>query len=318
VGDGAIDGTFSYSSSNSGVITINNMTATIQNVGTSLISITFTPSNSSEYNQASSSLQVIVAPATQTISFTSTVGNKTVGDAPVTLTATVSGNGTNQYGNITFSSSDSAVVHISGSTATFVGAGSCTIYANAAATQYYTGGIDSQAVTVTGSGGVPCFTAGTMIRVPSGEVAVETLRRGDLVVTASGLVVPVKAALLTRVAKTTADTAPYLIPAGTYGFAAQPRDLVLSPTHGIQIRKGVWMPPFFAAKSTTEIKQIRIGEAVDYYHLECPIYLRDNLVANGCVVESFGAFQTTKNPYTYSARLGGFTRSSQVSHVARA
>jgi hypothetical protein len=157
-----------------------------------------------------------------------------------------------------------------------------------------------------------------MIRTPTGEVAVETLRRGDLVTTASGLVVPLQAALHTRIETTIADTAPYLIPARTFG-SAQPRDLILSPTHAIQIRKGVWMHPFIAAKTNTAIRQILLGEAVDYYHLECPMYFRDNLVANGCITESFGVRQIKICPYTWSKRLGGFTRSAAtVTHVARA
>jgi hypothetical protein len=161
-----------------------------------------------------------------------------------------------------------------------------------------------------GSGGpVLCFTRGTMIRVPGPEkeAAVETLKPGDLVTTADGRVVAIKGLYETRVAATTKETAPYLIPAGTYG-AAQPRDLLLSPRHAIQIRKGIWNFPSFATRTNAAIRQIGIGEAVDYYHLECPVFLRDNLIANGCVVESFGTLQIKHNPYTYSARLGGFTR----------
>jgi len=154
---------------------------------------------------------------------------------------------------------------------------------------------------------VPCFTKGTMIRVPSGEVAVETLKAGDLVTTADGRTVAIKGLYKTRIAATTKETAPYLIPAGTYG-SAQPRDLLLSSKHAIQIRKGVWNFPGFATQTNPAIRQIAVGEAVDYYHLECPVFLRDNLIANGCVVESFGTLQIKHNPYTYSARLGGFTR----------
>lgn len=155
-----------------------------------------------------------------------------------------------------------------------------------------------------GSGPVPCFTRGTMIRVPGGEAAVETLKRGDLVVTADGRTVAIKGLYKTHVAVTTAETAPYLIPAGLYSN----RDLLLSPKHAIQIRKGVWNFPGFATRTNAAIRQVAVGEAVDYYHLECPVFLRDNLVANGCVVESFGTLQVNRNPYTYSARLGGFTR----------
>jgi hypothetical protein len=65
-----------------------------------------------------------------------------------------------------------------------------------------------------------------------------------------------------------------------------------------------------AAVKKSAVRQIKVGEPVTYYHVECPVYLRDNLVANGCVVESFGARQTKTSPYTYSKRLNGFTRTS--------
>jgi len=160
-----------------------------------------------------------------------------------------------------------------------------------------------------GGGGVACFTAGTMILTPGGEVAVETLKAGDLVTTASGLTVPLTAALTTHVVVTTVETAPYLIPSGTFG-AAQPRDLILSPTHFFQIRKGVWIPAAGAALRSSKVCQIHVGQPVTYYHLECPVYLRDNLVANGCIVESFGGRQTKRDPYTYSKHLKGSTRTS--------
>lgn len=135
------------------------------------------------------------------------------------------------------------------------------------------------------------------------------LQQGDLVTTASGRVVPVKNVYTSRIAKTTKGTAPYLIPARTYG-SVQPRDILLSPLHMLQIRKGVWTNPAIAAKTKSAIHQVSVGEIVEYYHIECPLYLQDNLIANGCVVESFGAQQIDHNPYTYSKRLGGFTRES--------
>lgn len=158
-----------------------------------------------------------------------------------------------------------------------------------------------------GGGNIPCFTAGTLILTPGGEVAVETLKAGDFVTTSAGLTVPLKAALTTRVAVTTKKTAPYLVPGGTYG-SAQPRDLILSPNHAFQMRRGLWMAPVEAAETKSAVHQVRVGEPVNYYHLECPVYLRDNLVANGCVVESLGIFQAKKHPYHFSKRFGGYVR----------
>ena len=162
--------------------------------------------------------------------------------------------------------------------------------------------------------GVPCFIRGTLIRTPSGEVAVEELTQGDLVTTASGLIVRIKGIYTTHVERTTKETAPYLIPAGTYG-SAQPKELILSPVHAFQIRKSVWMVPAMASLMNPAIRQIFMGESVDYFHLECPVYLRDNLIANNCIVESFGLHQTKKSPYTFSKRLGGYTRPASSTEV---
>ena len=223
-------------------------------IGTAIITVTFTEKSGigipGQWAFTTQTIQVTVIKGTQFVNF-SPVGPKTVGDAPVSLTAYVTGNDNARYGSISFVSTSPNIIGINDSTATFLSAGISQLQALAAANQYYNQGTSTpENVTVSGGGGggaVPCFTAGTMIRVPSGEVAVETLRRGDLVVTAAGLVVPLTGCLKTRVAMTTKETAPYLIPAGTYG-STQPRDLVLSPTHAIQIRKGVWMPPFLAAR----------------------------------------------------------------------
>jgi hypothetical protein len=323
-------GTYTYNLSNASYIAISNSTTPTANVtttaigGPTTITVTFTQATGvpGTYNQTNKTMNVNVAKGDQTVTFyPSSISTKAVGDAPIQLIAEVSGQDFANYGAITYSSSNPSVVDIAGSTATFVGAGSAQIIATAAETSYYNPGFAYLNATVTGGGGggggIPCFTAGTMIRVPSGEVAVETLKAGDLVVTAAGRTVPLKAALTTHVEKTTVATAPYLIPAGTYG-SAQPRELVLSPAHAFQIRKGVWLAPCAATKLNPAVRQIRVGEEVTYYHLECPVFLRDNLVANGCVTESFGSRQMTKHPYTWSSRLGGFTRSPASSHVTRA
>jgi len=271
--------------------------------------ITITLPHGSTFSPAGQNVTVLYYPApllNQSPLFITDPGALAVGDSPFTLAFT----GGNGKGSIIFSSDNTTVISISGTLATIIGAGSCTITLERGADSSYNSASATRSVTVSPSSGspVPCFTRGTMIRVPGPEkeAAVETLKRGDLVVTADGRTVAIKGLYTTRVV-TTVVTAPYLIPAGTYG-SAQPRDLLLSPKHAIQIRKGVWNFPGFATLTNPAIRQVAMGEAVDYYHLECPVFLRDNLIANGCVVESFGTLQVKHNPYTYSARLGGFTR----------
>jgi hypothetical protein len=126
--------------------------------------------------------------------------------------------------------------------------------------------------------------------------------------TADGRAVPAKIYYM-EFKKTTAVTAPYTIPAGTFGLKTE---LTVSPLHAFQMRKGVWMIPAVAAKISSAVVQKSIGKPIVYYHVECPHYLRDNLVVDGIVVESYGATQMKglETPYTWCRSLKGFTRAS--------
>jgi hypothetical protein len=78
------------------------------------------------------------------------------------------------------------------------------------------------------------------------------------------------------------------------------------------------MLPFKAATLSAKVQQIGVGEPVTYYHLECPNYLRDNLVTNGCVVESYAGKQMeSRSPYTWNESLKGYTRASERAVAAR-
>lgn len=172
------------------------------------------------------------------------------------------------------------------------------------------GAVNSASATVQyAPANVPCFTVGTRILTPMGYRTVETLCDDDLVVTAAGLTVPVKVHSNTfkAIAK---ENAPYIIPAHAFGRNAPAAELRLSPLHAFQIRKGVWQSGRTA--NNPNVKQYDIGKDVTYYHLECPNYFRDNLVVDGCVVESFAGKQVAEHSvvYTPCPRLGGFTRAS--------
>ena len=159
---------------------------------------------------------------------------------------------------------------------------------------------------------VPCFPAGTRILTASGYKTVETLTQGELVLTADGRQVPVKL-YGKHLSVTTTATAPYKVPKGTFGLQ---NDLLLSPDHAFQIRKGLWMLPKRAALLSDRVEQVGVGSPVTYYHLECPSYLRDNLVVDGTVVESYGG--KAKSPYTYSESLKGYTRSATTKFLTKA
>jgi hypothetical protein len=157
---------------------------------------------------------------------------------------------------------------------------------------------------------IPCLVAGTAIRVEGGvEKMVEDLTYADKIVTSDGRVVPIRALYTTTITASDVN-APYLIPAGVFGKAWPPRDIVLSPKHAIQSRRDIWQIPDFAATVYKKIRKTMIGSEVRYYHIELPNYYTDNIVANGCIVESFAGQQVDRSRtlYKYDKAHGGFIR----------
>jgi len=164
---------------------------------------------------------------------------------------------------------------------------------------------------------VKCFPPGTLIATGTGYRAVETLKTGDLVLTADNRQVPIKAYSFTIT--TTADTAPYKIPKNSLGPSMPAADLHLSPLHAFQLKKGLWHIPKYAAKQYSAIQQYDVGKKIPYYHFECPNFFTDNLIADGCIVESYAGKQLVemKTIYTYNKKLHGCTRANASAHNVR-
>jgi hypothetical protein len=158
---------------------------------------------------------------------------------------------------------------------------------------------------------LPCFVAGTRIMTPTGEKLVEDLRSGDIILSADGRKLPATI-YSTKIAKTTNQTAPYLIPANAFSKSYPPQDIILSPKHAIQSRKGVWEIPQFAEGRYPAVQKTKVGEAVEYFHIELPNFFTDNVIANGSVCESLGSKAQSqlkgKALYTFNKKLNGFTR----------
>ena len=136
---------------------------------------------------------------------------------------------------------------------------------------------------------VPCFLAGTRILTSTGYKRIEEIESGERILTSDGRAV--HANVYTFSTKTTTETAPYCIPAGTLGNHSPSRDLHLTGNHAIKDSNGVWQIPKYLAKKNTEIKQHSVGTIITYYHVECPNYMKDNLIAEGVTAESLN---TTK------------------------
>ena len=132
----------------------------------------------------------------------------------------------------------------------------------------------------------PCFAAGTRILTDCGEVAVENLAIGDLVVTASGKPLPVKwighRALDCRRHRDPGAVWPVRVAAGAFGDAQPSRDLWLSPGHCVA-DEGVLIPIRHLVNGRS-IVQVEVNE-VEYWHVELDEH--DILLVEGLPAESY-------------------------------
>lgn len=132
-----------------------------------------------------------------------------------------------------------------------------------------------------------CFLAGTLIATPSGSANIETLRAGDLVLTADGSAKPVRWLARQTVSTLFADTlkaSPIRIAAGTLGGNLPARDLYVSPDHALAL-DGVLVHAGALVNGTTITRHTDMPEIFVYYHLE----LDDHslILAEGVAAETF-------------------------------
>lgn len=136
---------------------------------------------------------------------------------------------------------------------------------------------------------IPCFVAGTMILTPDGEVAVETLTPGDLVMTHDDGPQPLR-----WIGQRTVDAvdsfAPVRINAGTFG---DHRDLLVSPQHRVLIRDSLAELLFgesevlVAAKDLLNDKSVRIQEGGDVTYVHLLFDRHQVIFSEGLTTESF-------------------------------
>jgi hypothetical protein len=123
---GSVPGTFTYSSGTPSVISVSGSTLTVVGAGNSVITATFTPTNTTNYNTATTFMTVTVGKGSPTFSAWSNV-SKNFGNPAFTVTApTVIGS---VPGTFTYSSATTSVISVSGTTLTVVGAGNSVITA---------------------------------------------------------------------------------------------------------------------------------------------------------------------------------------------
>ncbi len=127
------NGAFTYTSSNTAVATVAGDTITIIGVGTS--TITATQATSTNYLSATTTATLTVSKGNPVLSNFS-IPSKNVGNPPFTITPPTS----NSSGAITYTSSNTALATISGTTITILNYGTVTITASQAATTLFNAG----------------------------------------------------------------------------------------------------------------------------------------------------------------------------------
>ncbi|MBM7047475.1 MULTISPECIES: Hint domain-containing protein [Rhizobium] len=131
-----------------------------------------------------------------------------------------------------------------------------------------------------------CFMRGTLIRTPEGDVPVEDLRVGDLVVTHKGVaevrwvgrrMIDPKAIDKPR------DTLPIRIQAGAIAENVPARDLFVSPDHCMFLEESL-IPAKFLVNGTT-ISQEATLAPFEYYHIE--LEQHSIILAEGAQTETY-------------------------------
>jgi serralysin len=138
--------------------------------------------------------------------------------------------------------------------------------------------------------GIPCFTAGTMILTPRGEVPVQDLRPGDTVVTMDNGIQPVVWAAARHLTHIDLLATPRLLPVRlTRAFTGSDRQLLVSPQHGLLVRhrgaEALARAAHLARLGTGQARVAQGSTAVTYVHL---MFAHHQIVwSNGVPSESF-------------------------------
>jgi Hint domain len=121
----------------------------------------------------------------------------------------------------------------------------------------------------TGSDMPVCFMAGTRVSTPSGEINVENLKVGDMVLTADGRPVPVRWIGRQTVAPLFAGelSLPVRIKAGALDEQVPSRDLMVSHDHALFV-DGILIQAGALINGTSIVRERDVPKTFVYYHVE--------------------------------------------------
>lgn len=137
------------------------------------------------------------------------------------------------------------------------------------------------------AGAPVCFLEGTQISGPDGDRPVEELVAGDLVLTTSGKIAPVRWIGICTVARRFANMErdmPIRIKAGALGHNLPVRDLLVSPDHALLV-DDVLVHASALLNGISIVRETATAEVFSYYHVE----LEDHalIFAEGAPAETF-------------------------------
>ena len=155
--------------------------------------------------------------------------------------------------------------------------------------------------------GIPCFTSGARILTPGGEVPIDTLRPGDLVMTRDNGPRPIvwigKRELDHDTLNTQPNLRPILIREETLGAT---RDMLVSPQHGLLLDQGGGNQSLIRAKHMLDLPDTRARIAngcrhVTYVHL---MFERHQIIfGDGTASESFYPGAVGMNALHYASKI---------------
>ncbi|PFG63357.1 Ca2+-binding RTX toxin-like protein [Thioclava sp. ES.031] len=144
---------------------------------------------------------------------------------------------------------------------------------------------------------IPCFTPGTLIATPRGEVPVETLREGDKVLTRDNGIQEVRWAGRAEMSRERLQHAPHLKPVlirkGSLGNDLPERDMMVSPNHRMLVANDKTALYFEEHEVLVAAKHLVANRGVDTVETLGTSYLHfmfdrhEVLLANGSWTESF-------------------------------
>ncbi|MGE4481620.1 Hint domain-containing protein [Acidocella sp.] len=132
-----------------------------------------------------------------------------------------------------------------------------------------------------------CFLEGTLLATPTGTRAVETLRPGDLVLTAAGQAKPVRWMGVRKVASRFTDklkSYPVRVAAGALEEGLPVRDLLLSPEHALLV-DGLLINAAALVNGANITREATMPAVFTYYHVELDEH--DLILAEGVAAETF-------------------------------